>query len=131
MPKAKPKKEEENLSNKTKKVIDSTQKKAEDAFDQLKKQFEPEKVDAFQKKWLKVPKNRKKYKKITDAPEVTMNEMKDMTNDLIEFMQGEEGGHSKLLKKAKKGLAAFFKNPAGYFDGKGKGKGKVEEDGQN
>lgn len=116
MPKTKTKKEEENLSNKAKNTAETLQKKAGDVFDDLKKQFEPKKVDAFQKKWLSVPKNRKKYKQISDAPEVALNEMKDMTNDLIEFMQGEEGHHSKLLKKAKEGLTNFLKNPAGYFE---------------
>ena len=95
-----------------------TAKKPEALFDKFKKHFEPEKVDEFQKKWLALPENRKKYQKITDAPQVAAEEIIAMTNDLINFVQGEKTGQSKLIQKIKTGLSGFFKNPAKFVQDK-------------
>lgn len=95
---------------------DKVTKKAEEVFGNLKKHFEPRKVDEWQKKWLAVPANRKKYEKLQDAPEVVGEELMAMANDIIDFAQGEETGKSNLFKKvrgivgkatdrAKKGMA--------------------------
>lgn len=76
-------------------------KKAEVVFGNLKKHFEPKKVDEWQKKWLAVPANRKKYEKIADAPEMVGEELTAMANDIIDFVQGEETGKSTFFKKIK------------------------------
>lgn len=76
-------------------------KAAEEVFGKLKTHFEPAKVDAWQKKWLEVPANRKKYEKLADAPDVAGAEMKAMANDIIDFVQGEETGKSGVFKKVK------------------------------
>lgn len=87
-------------------------------FENLKKHFEPTKVDEFQAKWLALPENRKKYEKITDAPQVAVEEVIAMTNDLIQYIQGQTGGNSGFLKKIKAGLSTFFKNPAKFVQEK-------------
>lgn len=92
--------------------------KAADVLEKLKNHFEPEKVNAFQEKWLAVPANRKKYEKITDAPQVAAEEILAMTNDLIDYIQGEKAGQSTFLQKIKKGVSGFFKNPAQYVQQK-------------
>ena len=86
-------------------------KAAEEVFGKLKTHFEPTKVDAWQKKWLEVPANRKKYEKLSDAPEVASAELKAMANDIIDFAQGQEGGKSDLFKKVKTKMSGFLKNP--------------------
>ena len=89
-------------------------KAADQVFGKLKKHFDKKKVDAWQAKWLAVPANRKKYQKIADAPEVVGEELIAITNDIIDFVQGEEGGKSNILKKLKGGLSGFFKNPVNF-----------------
>ncbi len=102
---------------------DKAKKAAGEVFGKLKKQFDAKKVDAWQEKWLAVPANRKKYEKISDAPEVAGEELMAMANDIINFAQGEEGGNSHLFKKVKTGLGGFFKNPAKFMqDQAAKGK---------
>ena len=66
-----------------------------------KKTTAKDKVDAWQKKWLEVPANRKKYEKLSDAPEVVGEELTAIVNDIIDFAQGEETGKSGLFKKLK------------------------------
>ncbi len=90
-------------------------KVADEVFGKLKKHFEPKKVDAWQKKWLEVPENRKKYEKLADAPEVAGEEFMAMANDIINFAQGEEGGQSNVFKKVKAKTAGFFKDPIGFL----------------
>lgn len=62
-------------------------KAAGEIFGKLMAHLEPKKVDEWQKKWLAVPEHRKKYEKITDAPEVVGEELLEMTNDIIDFIQ--------------------------------------------
>jgi len=80
-------------------------------FDKLKAHFEPKKVDEWQKSWLAMPANRKKYEKLADAPEVVGEELIGVTNDIIDFIQGQETGQSNLLKKLKGKFQAFLKHP--------------------
>ncbi len=76
-------------------------KVADETFGKLKKHFDKKKVDNWQKKWLEVPANRKKYEKLQDTPEVVGEELTAMVNDIIDFAQGEETGKSGLFKKVK------------------------------
>lgn len=76
-------------------------KAADETFGKLKKHFDKKKVDDWQKKWLEVPANRKKYAKLQDAPEVVGEELTAIVNDIIDFAQGEETGKSSLFKKLK------------------------------
>ena len=76
------------------------------------------KIDAWQTKWLAMPETRKKYEKITDAPEVVGEELFAMTNDIIDFLQKEEGGKSVLFKKIKECADEFKKDPYGYMKDK-------------
>ena len=99
----------------TKKPDTNKKMNAEAVFSKLKTHFEPKKVDAWQEKWLAVPDNRKKYEKLTDAPEVVGEELLAMTNDIIDFIQGEEGGKSEVLKKIKSKMSGFLKNPIGFL----------------
>ncbi|MCK5604064.1 hypothetical protein KAR91_19410 [Candidatus Pacearchaeota archaeon] len=86
------------------------------------------KVDGWQKKWLAVPKNRTKYEGLKDAPMVMGEEIFAMTNDIIEFAQGEHGEESHVFKKLKKEGSSFLKSPAKYLQEQAeKGKGKAME----
>jgi hypothetical protein len=87
----------------------NTTKTADDVFKKLKGHFDSKKVDEWQKKWLAVPENRKKYKKVTDAPGVVGEELVAMVNDIVDFAQGEEAGKSHLFAKAKKSLSGLLK----------------------
>lgn len=85
-------------------------------------------VDEWQKKWLAVPKNRTKYENLKDAPMVMGEEIFAMTNDIINFAQGEHGGESHLFKTLKEKGGNFLKNPAKYLKEKAEqGKKKVME----
>lgn len=77
----------------------------------LKTHFEKEKVDNWQKKWLAVPENRKKYEQLADAPVVMGEELLAVTNDIIDFIQGEDGSQSKIVKGLKGRFQPFFKHP--------------------
>jgi len=116
MAKTKKKTSAKTPATSTKQGAEQVTKKAEEIFGKLKTHFEPKKVDAWQKKWMEVPANRKKYEKLADAPEVAGEELMAMANDIIDFAQGEETGKSNLFKKvrgivgkatdrAKKGMA--------------------------
>lgn len=94
-------------------------KAASDVFEKMKKHFDPKKVDAWQKKWLAVPENRKKYEKVADAPEVVGEELTAMVNDIIDFAQGEEGGKSHVFSKIKSGVGSFFKKAKSVVPKKG------------
>jgi hypothetical protein len=95
---------------------DKVTKAAGDVFEKLKEHFEPEKVDAWQKEWLGMPEKRKKYEKISDTPEVVGEELIAMSNDIIDFIQGQKGGKSNIFKKIKTAGTSFFKNPAKFID---------------
>lgn len=98
------------------------------------------KVDAWRSKWLAVPKNRTKYESLKDAPSVVGEEMFAMTNDIIDFIQGEHGGKSHVFGKLKeetgeliksstaaikKGVITGKKKIAGATKGKGSAKGDI------
>lgn len=83
-----------------------------------KTKIDPKKVDAWQKEWLSVPANRKKYEKITDTPEVVGQELVAMTNDIIDFVQGQEGGKSHFFAKMKGFGQSFSKNPMKFLQEK-------------
>lgn len=51
-----------------------------------------------------------------------------MTNDIIDFCQGEHGGQSHVFGKLKGEASGFLKNPAAYLKQKAEeGKKKVAE----
>jgi hypothetical protein len=83
----------------------------DEVFGKLKTHFETKKVDEWQKKWLAVPANRKKYEKLADAPEVVGEEALAITNDIIDFIQGQEAGQSHVFKRLKGSFQTFFKHP--------------------
>ena len=62
-------------------------KAAGGVFKKLMGHLDQKKIDAWQKKWLAMPENRKKYETIKDAPEVVGEELLEMTNDIIDFVQ--------------------------------------------
>lgn len=97
------------------KAIQQGAEKVAHAVDQvfvvLKTHFEKEKVNNWQKKWLAVPENRKKYEKLADAPVVVGEELVAVTNDIIDFIQGEDGSQSNIVKGLKDRFQPFFKHP--------------------
>jgi hypothetical protein len=101
-----------------KQSAEKVSKAAQEVFGKLKTHFEPKKVDAWQKKWLEVPANRKKYEKLSDAPNVAGAELKAMANDIIDFAQGQEGGKSDVFKKVKSKMSGFLKNPIAFLQAK-------------
>lgn len=113
-----PEKAENKANNSLQEGTDKIAKAADEAFAKLKTYFEVEKVDAWQAKWLAVPANRKKYEKLADAPEVMAEEILALTNDIIDFAQGEEGGKSEVFRRLKMGMGGFFKNPIGFLQEK-------------
>lgn len=77
---------------------------AEHVFSNIKetaKNIDNKKIDAWQEKWLVMPKTRAKYERLNDLPEVAKEEMIAMSNDIVDFVQGQEGGKSEMLKKLK------------------------------
>ncbi len=101
-------------------------KTAKDIFGKIKNKtdIDNKKVDAWQKKWLAVPKNRTKYEHLKDAPAVVGEELFAMTNDIIDFVQREEGGKSHVFKSLKEKGAAFLHHPIEYLQKKGEEAGK-------
>ncbi len=95
-------------------------KAASDVFAKIKAKtgISQEKVDAWQKSWLAMPKTRKKYEYLQDAPQVVGEEMIAMSNDIIDFVQGKHGGQSNVFKNMKAEFSAMFKDPLGFFKAK-------------
>lgn len=95
----------------------SVTKAASDVFTKIKAKtgISQEKVDAWQKSWLSMPKTRKKYEHLQDAPQVVGEEMIAMSNDIVDFIQGEGGGQSDVFKEIKGEFSAMFKDPLGFF----------------
>jgi hypothetical protein len=93
------------------------QKASGDVFAKIKEVSgaSSKKVDEWQKTWLAMPETRKKYAHLTDAPEVVGEELLAITNDVINFVQQQEGGQSVVFKKIKAGLGKLFKSPLDYF----------------
>ena len=85
-------------------------KSASDIFAKIKAKapsIDNKKVDAWQKAWLAMPENRKKYEHLQDAPKVVGEELIAMTNDIVDFVQREGGGNSHLFQKIKDGIKKF------------------------
>lgn len=90
-------------------------KTAMDIFAQIKTKIstiDDKKVDEWQKKWLAMPEKRAKYGNIKDAPTVVGEELFAMTNDIIDFIQKQEGGKSLVFKKIKENIKGFMNNPS-------------------
>ena len=77
--------------------------------------IDKKKVDEWQKKWLLVPETRTKYKHLENLPDVMGEELFAMTNDIIDFVQKEEGGKSIVFKKMKDSFKDFMSNPFAYL----------------
>jgi len=101
---------------KTETTKNTVTKTASDIFSkiQAKTGIDNKKIDAWQKSWLAMPKNRKKYEHLKDAPQVAGEELIAMSNDIIDFVQGEEAGQSHVLNKLKAEWSSFFRHPGGY-----------------
>ena len=93
---------------------------AGDVFAKIKAKtgISQEKVDTWQESWLAMPKTRKKYAHLQDAPQVVGEEMIAMSNDIIDFVQGEHTGQSHVFKNMKAEFSAMFKDPLGFFKAK-------------
>ena len=90
--------------------------------------IDAKKVDAWQAKWIALPENRKKYEHLTDVPEVLGEEIFAMTNDIVDFCQGQEGGKSNVFKSIKENVGGFLKHPVAFLKQKGEeGKKKALE----
>jgi len=88
---------------------------------QAKTGLDNKKIDEWQKKWISIPEKRTKYEHLKDAPNVVGEEVYAMANDIIDFIQKEEGGKSVIFKKIKESVGSFIHNPGGFL------KQKVEE----
>jgi len=78
---------------------------------QTKTGIENKKINEWQSKWLQLPEQRTKYEHLKDAPSVVGEELFAMVNDIINFIQKEEGGKSIIFKKIKEKTKDFVKNP--------------------
>ncbi len=118
-PKVDPKKVAEAAKDKLKN--NAVTKAVGDIFGKLKAKtgIDNKKVDDWQKKWLATPEHRTKYEHLKDTPKVVGEELFAMTNDIINFVQREEGGQSNVFKKMKEEGAAFFHHPIEYLQKKG------------
>jgi hypothetical protein len=116
--KTEPKKQTAEVSQKPEaakqKPIDILASKAGDIFAKIKAKaagIDSKKIDEFQKSWLTVPENRKKYEHLIDAPEVAAEEILAMTNDIIDYCQGQSAGQSHVFKNLKEKGAKFLHGP--------------------
>ena len=73
------------------------------------------KIDDWQKKWLSLPENRKKYAHLKDVPDIVGEEFSAVANDIIEFVQGKESGKSVVFKTIKENFKSFAHDPAEYL----------------
>jgi hypothetical protein len=105
-------------------------KTAGDIFNkiQAKTGVDNKKIDEWQKKWLAVPENRTKYEHLKDAPAVMGEELFAMFNDIVDFVQREEGGKSHVFKKLKEEGGAFLHHPIEYLQKKGEEARKKAEE---
>lgn len=95
-------------------------KTASDLFAKIKEKTgaSSKKVDEWQKTWLAMPSTRKKYEHLTDAPEIVGEELLAVTNDVIQFIQKQEGGDSIIFKKIKGEFGEITHHPIQYFQKK-------------
>ncbi len=82
---------------------------------QAKTKVDNKKVDEWQKKWLTMPEKRTKYKHLEDAPQIAGEELFAMCNDIIDFIQKQEGGKSTVPKKLKAKGGLFFKQSLDFL----------------
>ena len=95
---------------------------------QTKTGINNKKVDEWQKKWLAIPENRTKYEHLKDVPVVMGEELFAMFNDIIDFVQREEGGKSNVFKRLKKEGSSFLHHPLDFLKQKYQtGKAVVEK----
>ena len=97
-------------------------KAAGSVFDKLRQKanFDNKKIDKWQKDWLSLPENRKKYEHLKDAPQVMGEELVAISNDIIDFVQGQESGKSALFNKLSGFRKEVAKDPVGFLKGAGK-----------
>ena len=120
--KEQPKKESDKTALSAKSGKESTKphpaaKTAEGIFAQIQKKtgLDDKKIDDWQKKWISLPEKRTKYQHLQDAPNVVGEEVYAMVNDIIDFIQKEEGGKSLVFKKIKENADSFIHNPGDYL----------------
>ncbi|MBI5754863.1 hypothetical protein HZA41_01430 [Candidatus Peregrinibacteria bacterium] len=90
---------------------------------QTKTGLDDKKVDEFQKKWFAIPENRTKYEHLKNVPDVVGEELFAMFNDIIDFVQDQEGGKSHVFASLKNEAMEIKKDPkafAQFVYGKGK-----------
>ena len=95
-------------------------KTAGDIFEKVRSKtgISQKKIDAWQTDWLAMPKTRKKYKHLKDAPQIVGEEALAMTNDIMNFIQGKEGGNSNIFKEVKSEMGEFTHAPKHYLKDK-------------
>ncbi len=77
-----------------------------------------DKIDQFQKEWMALPANRKKYEHLTDAPVVAIEEGVAIANDILDYLEGQGGGQSLVFKALKAEAHELAKHPVDYLKGK-------------
>jgi len=89
---------------KPKAMEDQLVKTAKEIFEKIKAKthIDSNKVEAFQKSWLTMPATRKKYEHLADAPQVAIEEVLGMTNDIIDHIQGQATPDQSQIFKALK-----------------------------
>ncbi|GEM_PF-4883467 len=85
---------------------------------QVKTGLSNDKIDQFQKSWLALPQTRTKYQHLTDAPLVAIEEGIAMANDIVDYLQNEEGGKSLALQALKAEAHKLAEHPVDYLKGK-------------
>lgn len=81
---------------------------------QQKTGLKDEKIDEFQKKWLDTPEVRTKYSHWWDATAIGGEELYAMFNDIIDFVQDQEGGKSHVFASLRKEADQILKDPEAY-----------------
>jgi len=82
---------------------------------QEKTGLKDDKIEKFQKTWLALPENRTKYEHLVNAPAVAGEELFAMVNDVIDFIQNQEGGKSHIFNILKREKDEIMKNPEVYL----------------
>ncbi|MFH0820837.1 MAG: hypothetical protein V1908_03620 [Candidatus Peregrinibacteria bacterium] len=82
---------------------------------QTKTGLSNEKIDQFQKEWMALPATRRKYEHLTDAPMVALEEGVAMANDILDYLEGQEGGKSLVFKSLKEEAHELVTHPVDYF----------------
>jgi hypothetical protein len=82
---------------------------------QEKTGLDDKKIDEFQKKWLETPEVRTKYRHWWDSTAIAGEELYAMFNDIIDFVQDQEGGKSHVFATLREEADQVRKNPQAYF----------------